>query len=136
MLPVALLVGLDAVQSDACRSALEGKALIIAVRDADDAVTMLSLRRPKLVVMRTDLLLSHRRMLADLTEKVGARLASVAETASPASVERLIEGFAAVTFSSESEPPRAESGTRARVRPGAYHFEAPRTPFVSSKTKR
>lgn len=136
MLPVALLVGLDAEKADACRSALDGNARLIAVMDTDDAIMMLSLHRPKLVVMQTDLLLSHKRTIADLTGKIGARLASVAANATAASVERLIEGFVAVTFSSENEPPRAESGTRPRVRPGAYHLETPRTLLVFSKTAR
>jgi hypothetical protein len=123
MLPVALLVGLDAVQSDACRSALGDRARVVSVADPDDGVTMLSLHRPRLVVMRTDLPLYHRRVIADLTAKIGGRLASVGHHASPVSVEHLIEGFAAVTFSRDNTEPRVESGTRARVRPGEYHFE-------------
>jgi hypothetical protein len=136
MLPVALLVGLDAVQADACRSALDTRARVIAVMDADDAITMLSLHRPKLVVMRTDLFLSQRIILADLTAKVGGRLASVEPAASPASVERLMEGFAAVTFTSVDFEQRSSSGTRAKVRPGAYHLESPRIDRVGGKTKR
>ena len=138
MLPVALLVGLDAVQADACRSALDTKARVIAVMDADDGITMLSLHRPKLVVMRTDLFLSQRIILADLTGKVGGRLASVEATASPASVERLIEGFAAVAFSSldaVDREPRISSGTRAKVRPGEYHLENPRIDKVATKKR-
>lgn len=144
MLPVALVVGLDQVQSDACRSALDGKARVIAVNDAEDAVTMLSLHRPKLVVMRTDLHPHQRRTLADLAAKVGGRIASVAENASPVNVEHLIEGFAAVTFSTQDIEGRIEqrieqrilSGVQKRTRPGEYHLEAPREEAVNVKAKR
>jgi hypothetical protein len=136
MLPVALLVGLDALQSDACRSALDGKARVIAVMDAEDGITMLSLHRPKLVVMRIDLFLSQRMILSDLTAKVGGRLASVEPTATPASVERLMEGFAAVAFADVEPEQRISSGTRAKVRPGEYHLENARIDRVAAKSKR
>ena len=110
MLPVALLVGLD-------------------------AVTMLSLHRPKLVVMCTEMHHHQRRLIADLAAKVGGRIASVAEKASPANVEHLIEGFAAVSFAPEQAEPRIKSGTRSRVRPGEYHLEAPKIEVVGSKKR-
>lgn len=137
MLPVVLLIGLDPPQADACRLVLAERARVVAALEAEDAVTLLSLHRPKLVVMRTDLHLHQRRMISDLTAKIGGRVASVGQQASAANVEHLVEGFAAVTFAAEEvAEPRIESGTRRRVRPGEYHFEAPRTPFVSSKAKR
>lgn len=136
MLPVVVLIGLDPVQADACRSVLSERARVIAVLRAEDAITLLSLHRPKLVVMRTDLALHARQLISDLVGKLGGRIASIAEKASPANVEHLIEGFAAVTFTPENVEQRIESGTRRRVRPGEYHFETPRTPAVSSKTKR
>jgi hypothetical protein len=136
MLPVALVVGLDSVQCDACRSALDAKARVISVSDVEDAVTMLSLHRPKLVVMRTDLHPHQRRMLADLTAKVGGRIASVGEKASAVNVEHLIEGFAAVTFSTQDTEQRISSGVQKRIRPGEYHFEASRAEAVNIKAKR
>lgn len=135
MLPVALLVGLDAVQSDACRSALGERARVVAVVEAEDAVTMISLHRPKLVVMCTEMHHHQRRLIADLAAKTGGRIASVAEKASPASVERLIEGFAAVSFAGPAAEPRIESGTRARVAPGEYHLESPRIDVVGVKKR-
>ena len=135
MLPVTLLVGLDSVQSDACRSALSDRARVISVNDAEDAAALLSLHRPKLVVMRTDLHLHQRRVLADLSAKIGSRIASVGEKASPASVEHLIEGFAAVTFSRENVEQRIETGTRRRIAPGEYHFESPRVDVVGGKKR-
>lgn len=135
MLPVALLIGLDAVQADACRSALSDRARVLAVNDAEDAVTLLSIHRPKLVVMRSDLHLHQRRVIADLSAKIGSRIASVGEKASPVSVEHLIEGFAAVTFARETpeQPQRIESGTRRRIAPGEYHLESPRVDVVGVK---
>jgi hypothetical protein len=133
MLPVALLVGLDPVQSDACRSALGERARVASVMDAEDAITMLSLDRPKLLVMRTDLHPHQRRLLADLAAKVGCRIASIGEKATAANVEHLIEGFAAVSFPSEEQ--RIESGTRRRVSPGEYHLEAPKVDVVGIKKR-
>jgi hypothetical protein len=133
MLPVALLVGLDPVQCDACRSALGERARVVSVMDAEDAVTMLSLHRPKLVVMRTEMHPHQRRLLADLASKVGSRISSVAENASPASVEHLIESFAAVSFPSDEQ--RIESGTRRRVSPGEYHLESPKVDVVGAKKR-
>jgi hypothetical protein len=124
MLPVALAIGLDEAQADACRSALDGKARLMAVSDAEDAITLLSLQRPKLVVMRMDLPAHQRRLLADLTAKVGGRIASIGEQASAVNVEHLIEGFAAVTFSQENSEQRISSGVQRRIRPGEYHFKA------------
>jgi hypothetical protein len=135
MLPVTLLIGLDTAQAEACRSALSDRARVVAVNDAEDAVTLLSIHRPKLVVMRTDLHLHQRRMIADLSAKIGSRIASVGEKASPVSVEHLIEGFAAVTFSRDNAEQRIESGTRARIAPGAYHFEAARVDVVGTKKR-
>lgn len=135
MLPVALLVGLDAAQSEACRSALGVRARIIAVVEAEDAVMMLSLHRPKLVVMRSDLHHHQRRIISDLTARLGGRLASVAAEASPANVEHLIEGFAAVSFSQPEPEQRVESGTRRRVKPGEYHLASPSLEVVRSKKR-
>lgn len=136
MLPVVLLVGLDQVQAEACRSALADRSRVIAVLEAEDAVTLLSLHRPKLVVMRTDLHLHQRTVLASLAAKIGARIASVGEDASPCSVEHVVEGHAMLAFPRAEPPPPKSSGTRSRVAPGEYHLAAPRTPFVSSKAKR
>jgi hypothetical protein len=135
MLPVALLVGLDAVQSDACRSALGDRARVIGVIEAEDAVSLLALHRPKLIVMRTDLHLHQRRVIADLSAKIGARIASIGEKASAVNVEHLIEGFAAVTFARDDGEVRIESGTRRRVSPGAYHLAAPPVEAVASKKR-
>lgn len=135
MLPVALLIGLDAVQSEACRSALGVRARVIAVAEAEDAVTMITLHRPKLVVMCTEMHHHQRRIISDLASKVGGRIASVAQKASPASVERLIEGFAAVSFVEPVAEQRIESGTRARVAPGEYHLESPRIDVVGGKKR-
>ena len=134
MLPVALLVGLDAVQSEACRSALGERARVVAVTDAEDAVAMITLHRPKLVVMCTEMHHHQRRLIADLAAKVGGRIASVAEKASPANVEHLIEGFAAVSFAPEAES-RVKSGTRSRVSPGEYHSEAQKIDVVGVKNR-
>lgn len=136
MLPVSLVVGLDNVQLDACRSALEAKSRVVAVADAEDAVSLLSLHRPKLVVMRSDVPPHQRRVLADLASKIGARIASVSEKATAVNVEHLMEGFSAVTFSAENAEPRISSGVQRRTRPGEYHLDDARSDAVNVKAKR
>lgn len=135
MLPVALLVGLDVLQSDACRSAFGDRARVIAVADSEEAVKMITLHRPKLVVMRTEMHHGERRIIGDLVAKLGGRIASVAEKATPASVERLVEGFAAVSFDAPAAEPRVQSGTRSRVSPGEYHSDAQKIDVLGVKKR-
>lgn len=124
MVATALLVGLHIHQADACRCALGEQRRVLSALDARDALSLLSLHRARLVVVRTDLSLEHRKLIAELADRVGARVISVRPDATPATVERLVEGAASLAYADEGEgevgPRTTVSGTRARVSPGQY----------------
>ena len=121
-----LLVGLDVHQADACRSGLgEGQRMVCAL-DACEGLSVLSIHRPRLVVIRSDVERAERKVLAALADRYGARVISIPVSAQPATIERLVEGAASLAFGrgGEEEPVRSISGTRARMSPGTYRFTA------------
>lgn len=119
MASTALLVGLDLPQADACRSALGEGIRALCALDAEDAVAILSVDRTRLVVVQAELHPHQRRLIDELAARVGARVVTLRADASPAAVERLVEGAAASAYG-DAEPTPSISGTRARVSPGRY----------------
>jgi hypothetical protein len=125
MADTVLLVGLDVHQADACRSGVGEERRIICALDGREGLAVLSMHRSRLVIVRTDVELPQRKVLAALADRVGARVLSIPVDAQPAMIERLVEGAASITFGGgEDEVPRPKSGTRSRVSPGSYAFTA------------
>lgn len=121
---IVLLVGLDIDQADACRSALGDRIRVLCSFDAAAAVPLLAFHRPRLVVLRANVPTSAMQVIAEIAERVEARIVSIAPAETPASVERLVEGAARLAFGTGEEqgPTPTRSGTRPLVSPGRYGF--------------
>lgn len=125
MTNTVLLVGLDVHQADACRSGLGQDRRMICALDAREAFSALSTHRCRLIVIGSDVERPEHKVLAALADRYGARVISIPASAQPATIERLVEGAASITFGGGVEQAvRPISGTRARVSPGSYRFTA------------